>query len=55
MASGVPSETAKIQQQANASSASFASHNIKNTNVNTAPGVDLSDQQKVLVGSILDV
>ncbi|ETS81684.1 hypothetical protein PFICI_06686 [Pestalotiopsis fici W106-1] len=55
MASGVPSESAKIQEQANASSATFASHNIRNTNINTAPGVDLSDQQKVLVGSILDL
>lgn len=55
MASGVPSESAKIQQQANASSASFASHGIRNTNINAASGVDLSDQQKVLVGSILDV
>ncbi|KAI0151186.1 hypothetical protein BJ166DRAFT_501326 [Pestalotiopsis sp. NC0098] len=55
MASGVPSESAKIQQQANASSASFASHGIRNTNINAAAGVDLSDQQKVLVGSILDL
>ncbi|KAK6204059.1 hypothetical protein LQW54_008520 [Pestalotiopsis sp. IQ-011] len=55
MASGVPSESAKIQQQANASSASFASHGIRNTNINAAAGVDLSDQQRVLVGSVLDL
>lgn len=36
-------------------SASFASHGIRNTNINAAAGVDLSDQQKVLVGSILDL
>lgn len=28
---------------------------IENTNINTAPGVDLSDRQKTLVGSVLDL
>jgi len=28
---------------------------IENTNISTAPGVELNDQQKVLVGSILDL
>lgn len=55
MSSGVPSETAKIQDQANASSASYASYGIKNTNINAATGVNLSDDQKVIVGSVLDV
>lgn len=34
---------------------SFASIGIKNTEINTAPDVTLTPQQKVLVGSILDV
>jgi len=34
-------------------SASTAS--IENTNINTAPGVELSSQQKTLVGSVLDL
>jgi len=29
--------------------------NIENTNINTAPGVDLSSQQKTLVGCVLDL
>jgi hypothetical protein len=28
---------------------------IENTNIKTAPGVDLSAEQKVIVGSVLDV
>lgn len=55
MASGVPSETAKIQEQANASSGNSSDNYIKNTNINAASGVSLSDQQKAIVGSILDV
>jgi hypothetical protein len=29
--------------------------NIENTNIKTAPGVSLEDQQKTLVGSVLDL
>ncbi len=28
---------------------------IENTNIKTAPGVELSSEQKVIVGSVLDV
>lgn len=28
---------------------------IENTNINTAPGVDLSSEQKTIVGSVLDL
>jgi hypothetical protein len=34
---------------------SLAALGIENTNINTAPGVQLDDKQKVLVGSVLDV
>lgn len=58
---GTPSATAQAQadEQASsgapASSHSFTSLDIKNTNIQTAPGVDLSEQQKVTIGSVLDV
>lgn len=58
---GTPSATAQAQadEQASsgapASSHSFSSLDIKNTNIQTAPGVDLSEQQKVTIGSVLDV
>lgn len=50
-----PSETAQAQASADASAPSFSSIGIKRTNIETAPGVNLSEQQKVLVGSVLDV
>jgi hypothetical protein len=52
-----PSETAKVQKDAQNStqSGSFASLGIENTDIKTASGVDLSEQQKVVVGSVLDV
>ncbi|KAI1091419.1 hypothetical protein F5B19DRAFT_493492 [Rostrohypoxylon terebratum] len=37
------------------STTSFESIGIKNTRVNTAPGVNLSSDQRVLVGSVLDL
>lgn len=55
MATGVPSGTAQAQASADASAPSFSSIGIKRTNIETAPGVNLSEQQKVLVGSVLDV
>ena len=56
---GVPSQTAQIQKEveskSNSASASFADLGIENTDIKTASGVELSSQQKVLVGSVLDV
>ncbi|EON98215.1 hypothetical protein UCRPA7_6256 [Phaeoacremonium minimum UCRPA7] len=37
-----------------AQATSLSSANIRNTDVHTNPGVDLNDQQKLVVGSILD-
>ena len=54
MSIGNQSNTAKIQDNATPSG-SFASYNIKNSTINSATGVLLSDQQKILVGSVLDV
>jgi len=55
MAAGNPSTSAQAQATTNASEPSFSSLGIKNTAVNELPGVRLSSQQKVLVGSVLDV
>ncbi|OLN86549.1 hypothetical protein CCHL11_08525 [Colletotrichum chlorophyti] len=55
MASGSPSDTAKAQASADANAPTFDSVGIKNTNINEKPGVSLSQQQKVLVGSVLDL
>lgn len=55
MASGTPSETAQAQAAADAKAPSFSSLGIKHTDIKTASGVNLSDQQKVIVGSVLDV
>lgn len=55
MSTGAPSGTAQAQAAADASAPSFSSIGIKRTNIETAPGVNLSEQQKVLVGSVLDV
>ncbi|CAN8099907.1 unnamed protein product [Discula destructiva] len=58
---GAPSATAQAQSDTQAASGapagshSFASLDIKNTNVNTAPGIELSEQQKVTIGSVLDL
>ncbi|KAI1398373.1 hypothetical protein F4819DRAFT_489630 [Hypoxylon fuscum] len=57
-ATGTPSATAKVQAQANAqggASPPFESYLIKNTKINEAAGVSLSSQQKLLVGSVLDL
>lgn len=55
MSAGTPSGTAQAQASADANAPSFSSIGIKRTNIETAPGVNLSEQQKVLVGSVLDV
>ncbi|WDK23624.1 hypothetical protein CGRA01v4_14916 [Colletotrichum graminicola] len=55
MASGTPSETAKAQASADANAPSFESIGIKNNDIVQKSGVSLSQQQKVLVGSVLDL
>jgi hypothetical protein len=57
MSTGVPSETAQIQQQSNMSTSSTPSASDLGieSDIKTATGVSLSSQQKVIVGSILDV
>lgn len=55
MASGTPSETAKVQANAGADAPTFESIGIKNSDIVQKSGVSLSQQQKVLVGSVLDV
>lgn len=49
--------TAKVNRRGRteAASPSFESYLIKNTNINEAPGVELSLRQKLIVGSVLDV
>lgn len=55
MSTGTPSETAKAQASASANAPSFESIGIKNKDIVQKSGVSLSEQQKVLVGSVLDV
>jgi hypothetical protein len=55
MASGTPSTTAQAQSAADANAPSFASLGIEHTTINEKAGVSLSSQQKLLVGSVLDV
>ncbi|KAI1343293.1 hypothetical protein F5Y15DRAFT_412088 [Xylariaceae sp. FL0016] len=55
MSTGTPSETAQAQANAQSSPASPESYHIKNTNINEGSGVQLSSQQKLLVGSVLDL
>ncbi|KAK1672750.1 hypothetical protein BDP55DRAFT_672470 [Colletotrichum godetiae] len=55
MASGTPSETAKAQANVEASTPTFESVGIKNSHVVEKSGVSLSQQQRLLVGSVLDV
>ncbi|KAK8005701.1 hypothetical protein PG990_011738 [Apiospora arundinis] len=52
MATGTPSATAQAQEKANTT---FDSFTMKNTNINEGPGVKLNDQQKLVVGSVLDL
>lgn len=58
---GTPSATAQAQagtqgsSGAPAGSHTFSSLDIKNTTINTAPGVELTEKQKVTIGSVLDV
>jgi len=57
MSSGVPSqpEAARSRAQHSSSGPSFERIGIKNTNINTGPGVELSQRQRVIVGSVLDL
>ncbi|KAL3427776.1 hypothetical protein PVAG01_01285 [Phlyctema vagabunda] len=55
MSTGVPSSTAGLQKQADQKTPSMSDLEIENTNINTSTGVSLSEQQKVYVGSILDL
>ncbi|KAF9871967.1 hypothetical protein CkaCkLH20_10599 [Colletotrichum karsti] len=55
MSAGTPSETAKAQASASDNAPSFESIGIKNTDIVQKSGVSLSQQQKVLVGSVLDL
>ncbi|KDN63405.1 hypothetical protein CSUB01_11904 [Colletotrichum sublineola] len=55
MASGTPSETAKAQASADSNAPSFESIGVKNNDIIQKSGVSLSQQQKVLVGSVLDL
>jgi hypothetical protein len=55
MSSGVPSQTAQAQKSTDNSAPDFKELGIENTNIKTDSGVDLSGNQKVLVGSVLDV
>ncbi|TDZ27717.1 hypothetical protein C8035_v009476 [Colletotrichum spinosum] len=55
MASGTPSETAKAQASSGSDAPSFESIGVKNTDIVQKSGVSLSSQQKVLVGSVLDL
>lgn len=51
------SETAKVQKDAQNSTqtGSFAELGIENTDIKAASGVELNEEQRVLVGSVLDV
>lgn len=51
------SQTAQVQKDAQNSTkhGSFADLGIENTDIKTAVGVNLSSDQKVIVGSVLDV
>jgi hypothetical protein len=56
MSTGIPSKTTQIQYQSQRAAGGPTNDlGIENTNIKTAPGVDLSSEQKVLVGSVLDV
>jgi len=55
MSSGVPSQTAQAQKSSDTSGPSMSDLGIENQNIKTDAGVDLSSQQKVIVGSVLDL
>ncbi|TVY48199.1 hypothetical protein LOCC1_G002453 [Lachnellula occidentalis] len=55
MSTGAPSSTAAAQKNADTNAPSASELGIENTNPQTASGVDLSAQQKIIVGSVLDL
>jgi hypothetical protein len=58
MSTGIPSSTAQVQKSAEMStsaSSNVSDLGIEGTDIRTATGVSLSPQQRVLVGSVLDV
>jgi hypothetical protein len=59
MSTGVPSTTAQTQKAAqmstNTSIPSESSLGIESTDIQTASGVELNQQQRIIVGSVLDV
>jgi hypothetical protein len=58
MSTGTPSSTAQAQKSAEMSTSASSSGSdlgIESTDIKTATGVSLSPQQRVLVGSVLDV
>ena len=57
MSIGIPLGTARMQSQSQQTTGSLSASelSIENTNIKTAPGVELSADQKVVVGSVLDV
>jgi hypothetical protein len=56
MSTGIPSEIAHMQSQSQQTAGGLSNDlGIENTNIKTAPGIELSSEQKVIVGSVLDV
>ncbi len=56
MSTGIPSETAQMQSQGQQTAGGPTNDlGIENTNFKTVPGVELSSDQKIIVGSVLDV
>jgi hypothetical protein len=56
MSADTPSETAQAQKSANMITSTNASDlGIESTDIKTATGVSLGGQQKLIVGSVLDV
>ncbi|KAI1073535.1 hypothetical protein F5B20DRAFT_501266 [Whalleya microplaca] len=52
---GTPSQAAHAQAKTQMPSPSFESYHIRNSNINEGSGVKLSPQQRLLVGSVLDL
>ena len=55
MATNIPSESAMWQAKEEAEQPPFASYNIRRQAINEGPGVHLTANQKLIVGSVLDV
>jgi len=56
ISTGIPSETAHMQSQSQQTAGGPSNDlGIENTNIRTTSGVELSSEQKVIIGSIPDV